>query len=83
VPPIARTRPCSSQIARLAILRNSVALCEAMTMMVVACRKSFMRAMIFSWKPASPAPIHSSMTRMSLVNAVVAANARRMAMPWE
>ena len=50
---------------------------------VEACRKSFIRATIFSWKPASPAPIHSSITRMSLVKAVVTANASRIASPCE
>ena len=83
IPPAMRTWPCSSQIALLAMRFRSEVLCEASTMMVDACRKSVMRPMIFSWNPASPAPIHSSITRMSLLKAVVAANARRMAMPCE
>ena len=51
--------------------------------MCAASTKLFIRATTFSRKCASPAPIHSSISRISLENAVAIANASRIAMPCE
>ena len=68
------------QMARVASRRSSAPLCDATTRMRERCTNALVRSMIFSWKLASPAPIHSSITRMSLDSAVVAANGRAQAL---
>jgi hypothetical protein len=57
--------------------------CDAITRMCELADHLVQRAVAFTTKAASPAPISSSMMRTSGMTAVVTANASRSSMPLE
>ena len=81
--PTLTMRPVCSSAALLQRRRMVSTSCDAITRMCELLIISFSRAVAFTTKAASPAPISSSMMRISGMTAVVTANASRSSMPVE